>query len=139
MAPLYGNYRYRGSWDPVLWYGDGDGWTVVSRKSKGKGKSGVWSEAEWTEWNVKRESNAIPKKTLDNFVKALGESGKAHKSFLDVLVEDGMTESRSKSAPAKKISYAAKAKQMSETERTAQVQALEKARDVLGDGPEKPI
>ena len=24
------------------WHGDGDGWTVVSRKSKGKGKSGVW-------------------------------------------------------------------------------------------------
>ena len=24
------------------WHGDGDGWTVVSRKSKGQGKSGVW-------------------------------------------------------------------------------------------------
>ena len=38
-------------------YGDDDGWTVVPRKSNDKGKSGVWSGAEWTEWNGKRESH----------------------------------------------------------------------------------
>ena len=117
-------------------YGDGDGWTVVSRKSKGKGKWGVWSEAEWTEWNAERESNVNPKKTLDNLVKALGESGKSTQAFLQCACRRRNDGVEVKSAPAKKISNAAKAKQMSETERTAQVQALEKARDVLGNGPE---
>ena len=105
----------------------------MSRKSKGKGKSGVWSEAEWTEWNAKRESHTNPKKTLDSLVKCLGEPGKAHRTFLEVILADGANETKSKPAPVKKTSNNAKAKQMSETERTAQVQALEKARDALGD------
>ena len=62
-------------------------------------------------------------KTLHNLIKALGKSGKAHRSFLNMLVEDGMTESTSKSTPAKKIANTANANQMLETERSAQVQA----------------
>ena len=121
----------------MSWYGDGDGWTVVSRKSKGKGKSGVWSEAERTEWNAKRESHTNPKKTLDSLVfKSLGETGKAHRTFLEVMLADGATETKSKPAPVKKTSNAAKAKQLSETDCTAQVQALEKARDALGNRTE---
>ena len=74
-----------------------------------------------------------PRKHLDNLVKALGESWKAHWTFHNVPVEDGATES--KSAPAKRVSNAAKTKQMSGVERVAQVQALEKAGDALGDNP----
>ena len=50
-----------------------------------------------------------------------------------MLVEDGATES--KSAPAKKVSNTAKTKQMSGADRVAQVEALEKAGDALGDNP----
>ena len=74
----------------MTWYDDG--WTVVSRKSKEKGKSRVWSDAEWADWNAKRESNANQRNTLDNLVKALGEPGKAHKTFLEVVLPDGATE-----------------------------------------------
>ena len=58
------------------WYGDGGGWTVVSRKSKGKGKTKAWSEAEWADWNAKRESYSSLKKTLDSLVSTLGDRGK---------------------------------------------------------------
>ena len=66
-----------------------------------------------------------PKKTLDDLVKTLGESGNAHRSFLNVLVEDGMKESKSKPAPAKKVSNAAKWRSR-----------CRRRREVLGDGPE---
>ena len=53
-----------------------------------------------------------------------------------MVIADGASETKSKPAPAKKIANAEKEKKMSETERTTQVQALEKARDALGDCPE---
>ena len=52
-------------------------------------------------------------------------------ALIEVMLADGATETKSKPAPAKKTSNAAKAQQMSETKRTTQVQALEKARDAL--------
>ena len=84
MAPWYGDYRYRGTWEPMPWYGGDEGWTVVSRKSKGKGKHKVWSEAEWASWNAKNasQSQLNPKQKLDSIVKALGDQGKTHKTFL---------------------------------------------------------
>ena len=110
MAPSHGDDRNQGSWEPMPWYGDGNGWTVVSRKSRSKGKSKVWSDAERTDWNEKRESHTNPKKTLDTLVKSLGEPGKAHRTFLEVMLADGATQTKSKPAPAKKTSNAAKGK-----------------------------
>ena len=79
-----------------------------------RGKSKVWSDAEWTEWNEKRESHTNPKKTLDSLVKSLGEPEKAHRTFLEVVLADGATETKSLPAPAKNTSNVAKAKQLSE-------------------------
>ena len=58
----------------MTWYGGDDDWTVVSRKSKGKGKHKVWSEAEWASWNAKSasQSQLNTKQKLDSIVKALG-------------------------------------------------------------------
>ena len=43
----------------------------------------------------------------------------AHRTFLELVIADGATETQSKPAPAKKISNAEKEKKMSETEGTA--------------------
>ena len=69
----FGNFRDRGSWEPMLWQ-DNDG-TTVSRKKKG-GRIGLRGV----------RGTRTPKKTLDNLVKALGETGKAHKTFLQVAL-----------------------------------------------------
>ena len=57
------------------WCGGDEGWTVVSRKSKGKGKHKVWSEADWSSWNAKSasQSQLNPKQKLHSIVKALGD------------------------------------------------------------------
>ena len=67
VAPWYGDYRYRGTWEFMPWYGGDEGWTVVSRKSKGKGKHKVWSEADWASWNAKSasQSQLNPKQKLE--------------------------------------------------------------------------
>ena len=85
MAPWYGDYRYRGTWEPMPWYGGDESWTVVSRKSLGKGKHKVWSKADWASWNAKSASQLQlnPKQKLDSIVKALGDLGKTHKTFLE--------------------------------------------------------
>ena len=50
-----------------------------------------------------------------------------------MVIADGATES--KPAPVKKVSNAARAEQMAEADRATQVQALDTARDALGDSP----
>ena len=87
---------------------------MVSRKLKGKGKSGVWPAAAWPEWNAKRESHTNPKKTRQPCQVPLRM--KVHRTSLEVMLVDGATETKSKP--------------------TAQVQALEKARDALRNCPE---
>ena len=138
MAPWYGDYRYRGTWEPMPWYGGDEGWTVVSRKSKGKGKHKVWSEAEWASWNAKSasQSQLNPKQKLDSIVKALGDQGKTHKTFIETLITDGENVTQPKLEPTRRNSNAEKEKKVSEAERASRIQALEKARDALGDCPE---
>ena len=120
------------------WNGGDEGWTVVSRKSKGKGKHKVWSEAEWASWNAKStsQSQLNPKQKLDSNVKALGDQGKTHKTFLETLITDGENVSQPKPEPMRRNSNAEKEKKMSEAERASRIQALEKARDALRDCPE---
>ena len=58
----------------------------------------------------------IPRRLSTILSSSLGEPGKAHRTFLEVMLADGATETKSKPAPAKKTSNAAKAQEMSETE-----------------------
>ena len=60
--------------------------------------------------------------TLDTFTKALGELEEAHRTVLEVVLADGLSQSQDplNMSPTKK---------MSEADRSTQVQVLEMARD----------
>ena len=96
---------------------DGNDWTTVSRKQKGGNKSKTWTDAEWSAWHAEHEN---PKQDLDNIVSLLKRTSPT---------------SETKLGSAKKVANAAKEKQMTERDRSNQIQGLERARDAVADSP----
>ena len=99
-------------------------------KLKGTGESGVWSPL-CGQTGTRNESRTRTPRRLSTISSRPTENQGKHTRPSSKWFADGATERKSKPATAKNISSAAKAKQMLEIERTAQEQALEKARDVL--------